>query len=234
MKIIRPILRGRDIKRYQANWAGLWLIDSHNGHDNIPPIDIENYPAIKAHLNKFLVRLEKRQDKGITPYNLRNCAYHAEFSKEKIVYPDIMRLPKRATVFSNFPYMCLDKNGYFAEATNFILTSDMIRLIFAILSSKFGVYTFVNFYSGPIFDDKGFRYKKTYLENFPIPLLAGENCSITSQIESLVDCIFVAKPGDPKVDTSATETEIDQLVYQLYNLTDAERGLVESWLALQR
>ncbi len=67
--IIKPILRGRDIKRYRANWAGLWLIDSHNGYGNIPPIDIEDYPAVKAHLDKFYTRLEKRQDKGVTPYN---------------------------------------------------------------------------------------------------------------------------------------------------------------------
>ena len=91
-EIMKPILRGRDIKRYQANWAGLWLIDSHNGYDNIPPIDIEDYPAIKVHLDKFYTRLEKRQDKGVTPYNLRKCAYHAEFSKGKdCVWADLSR-----------------------------------------------------------------------------------------------------------------------------------------------
>ena len=226
--IIKPILRGRDIKRYRANWAGLWLIDSHNGYGNIPPIDIEDYPAVKAHLDKFYTRLEKRQDKGVTPYNLRNCAYYAEFCKEKIVYPDIMRLPKGTTVLSNFPYMYLDKDGYFPEATNFILTSDMIRLIFAILTSKFGVYAFVNFYSGPIFDDKGFRYKKAYLENLPIPLITDRNSLLTSQIESLVDRILTAKDADTEADTRADEAEIDQLVYQLYNLTNEEINLVES------
>ena len=80
-EIIKPILRGRDIKRYQADWAGLWLINSQNN----PPINIENYPAIKNHLDAFYPQLEKRQDKGVTPYNLRNCAYLAEFEKEKIV-----------------------------------------------------------------------------------------------------------------------------------------------------
>ena len=46
-EIIKPILRGRDIKRYGYEWAGLWLINSHNN----PPINIDNYPAIKEHLN---------------------------------------------------------------------------------------------------------------------------------------------------------------------------------------
>ena len=177
-EIIKPILRGRDIKRYQTQWAGLWLIATFPSLH----LDIENYPAIKRHLLTY--KKEKLEQAGKTLpdgsksrkrtphawFELQDtCAYHAEFSKEKIVYPDIMRLPKGTTVLSNFRYMYLDKDGYFPEATNFILTSDMIRLIFAILNSKFGVYAFVNFYSGPIFDDKGFRYKKAYLENLPIP-----------------------------------------------------------------
>ena len=37
-EIIRPVLRGRDISRYKANWAGLWLIDTHNGYDNVPAV----------------------------------------------------------------------------------------------------------------------------------------------------------------------------------------------------
>ena len=71
-ELIKPVLRGRDISRYRANWNGLWLIDTHNGYGNIPPVDVENYKAIKRHLDKFHLELEKRKDKGITPYNLRN------------------------------------------------------------------------------------------------------------------------------------------------------------------
>ena len=73
-ELLKPILRGRDIARYQANWAGLWLIDTHNGYAGVPPIDVDNYPAIKAHLDIFIGHLRRRQDKGVTPYNLRNCA----------------------------------------------------------------------------------------------------------------------------------------------------------------
>ena len=76
-EIIRPILRGRDIKRYGYEFANLWLINTHNGvkEKNIKAIDVEDYPAVKKHLDKFYPELEKRQDKGYTPYNLRNCAY---------------------------------------------------------------------------------------------------------------------------------------------------------------
>ena len=89
-RVIKPVLRGRDIKRYSYEWANLWLINTHNCYtsqsgEKIPAIDINEYPALKKHLDNFYPKLEKRADKGKTPYNLRNCAYIDEFEKEKIV-----------------------------------------------------------------------------------------------------------------------------------------------------
>lgn len=85
-EIIRPILRGRDIKRYSYDFADLWLINTHNGikEKGIKPIIVEDYPAIKAHLDNYYPQLEKRVDKGETPYNLRNCAYMEDFSRQKV------------------------------------------------------------------------------------------------------------------------------------------------------
>ena len=75
-ELIRPILRGRDIKRYGYDWANLWLINTHNGIKGVKPrIDINDYPAVKAHLDQYWDKISKRADKGDTPYNLRNCAY---------------------------------------------------------------------------------------------------------------------------------------------------------------
>lgn len=87
-EIIRPILRGIDIKRYQCRFADLWLINSHNGikEKGIKPIDIDDYPAIKTHLDKHYPKLERRADKGVTPYNLRNCTDMDDFSTQKIVW----------------------------------------------------------------------------------------------------------------------------------------------------
>ena len=86
-ELIRPILRGRDIKRYGYNWAGLWLINTHNGiKGRIPRIDINDYPAVKAHLDQYWDKISKRADKGDTPYNLRNCAYMEDFDKPKMAY----------------------------------------------------------------------------------------------------------------------------------------------------
>lgn len=75
-ELIRPILRGRDIKRYGYEWAGLWLINTHNGvKGKFPRIRIEDYPAVKAHLDDYWNEICERADQGDTPYNLRNCAY---------------------------------------------------------------------------------------------------------------------------------------------------------------
>ena len=78
-ELIRPILRGRDIKRYGYDWANLWLINTHNGiKGKIDRIRIEDYPAVKAHLDQYWDKISTRADKGDTPYNLRNCVERPE------------------------------------------------------------------------------------------------------------------------------------------------------------
>lgn len=75
-ELIRPILRGRDIKRYGYDWVNLWLINTHNGiKGKLDRIHIEDYPAVKAYLDQYWDKISTRADKGDTPYNLRNCAY---------------------------------------------------------------------------------------------------------------------------------------------------------------
>ncbi len=87
--LIKPILRGKDIKRYSYEWAHLWVINTHNGYTSalkskIPPIDIEKYPATKAHLDAHWDTIVTRSDQGDTPYHLRNCAYLEDLKKRKL------------------------------------------------------------------------------------------------------------------------------------------------------
>lgn len=83
-ELIRPILRGRDIKRYGYDWADLWIINTHNGiKGKLPRVDVNEYPAIKAHLDQYWDKISTRADKGDTPYNLRNCAYMRIFISQK-------------------------------------------------------------------------------------------------------------------------------------------------------
>ena len=161
-KIIRPILRGRDIKRYGYEFADLYLINTHNGvkEKGIKRIDIDDYPAVKTHLDSFYKQLEKRQDKGDTPYNLRNCAYIEDFYKQKIMYSEIVKEPQ----------FYLDNKGeFFAEATSFIMTGSNLDYLYNLLHSKIITYFFKTFYAGGGLGVDGYRYKKAFLERLPIP-----------------------------------------------------------------
>lgn len=164
-KLIRKMLRGRDIKRYSYEWAGLWVINTHNGYksksgEKIEAINIDEYPSLKQHLKPYYKTLEKRTDKGKTPYNLRNCAYLEEFEKEKIVYSEIVRKPQ---------FYLDTKLNFYAEATSFILTGENLKYLIAFLNNDFVAFIFKTFYAGGNLGENGFRYKKAFLERLPIP-----------------------------------------------------------------
>jgi hypothetical protein len=203
-EIIKPILRGRDIKRYQASFADLWLIDTHNGYNNEPPIKIENYPVIKEYLNTHLDKITKRQDKGVTPYNLRHCAYHQEFEKEKIVYAEI--------VFDSAFYF--DNSNMYAEATAFVLTGENTKYLTALLNSRLLTFAFRAFYAGGDLRGNTFRYKKVFLENLPI--IRDVSYDNKHCFELLVDFIQYAKLKELKLQTAYYEQLIDGLVFELY------------------
>ena len=197
-EIIKPILRGRDIERYNYKWAGLYLINTHNGikNKNIPRVDVEDYPAVKEHLDNYYKYLEKRQDQGDTPYNLRDCAYLDEFEKEKIIYAEICVEPR----------FYLDKDGsFFPEATSFIMTGDRIKYIYCFLHHPIITFAFKKFYAGGGLGDKGYRYKKQFVEKIPIPI---PDKKTERQIEKLLE--------------KKNYDKIDEIVFGLYGLTEEE------------
>ncbi|MBV2223948.1 MAG: hypothetical protein KUL74_03735 [Cloacibacterium sp.] len=162
-EIIRPILRGRDIKRYGYAFADLWLINSHNGikEKGIKPINIEDYPAIKKHLDSFSPLLEKRTDKGDTKYNLRNCVYMDEFSKQKIMYKDITE--RLSFCLVNEEIYC-NNTVYFMTSTSIdleyildVLNSPLIDWYYRTLSVQLG--------------ELAVRMFSIYVLNIPIPLI---------------------------------------------------------------
>ena len=162
-ELIRPILRGRDIKRYGYDWAGRWLINTHNGiKDKIPRINIEDYPAVKAHLDQFWDKIRDRADQGDTPYNLRNCAYMEDFSKPKIMYSEIVSEPQ----------FFIDNTGqFYPEATSFILVGKHLEYILGILNSNIYAFFFKKFYAGGGLGETGYRYKKQFILKLPVPKL---------------------------------------------------------------
>ncbi len=226
-RLIKPILRGKDIKKYSYEWAHLWVINTHNGYTSnlkskIPPIDIAKYPATKAHLDAHYDTIATRCDQGDTPYHLRNCAYLEDFEKEKIVYSEIVQEPR----------FYLD-NGecelgvFYAEATSFILTGEHLCYLLGMLHSKLITFAFKTFYAGGGLGESGYRYKKAFIERLPIPQITEKNQELADKITDGAKQILALKEKDPKANTQKLEKEIDALVYQLYNLTDEEIKIIE-------
>ncbi|GAA9915196.1 class I SAM-dependent DNA methyltransferase [Helicobacter pylori] len=220
--LIKPILRGKDIKRYSYEWADLWVINTHNGYISalkykIPPIDIEKYPALKSHLDAHWDTIATRSDQGDTPYHLRNCAYLEDFEKEKIVYPCIM---------AKEPCFVYEEKGFYAPAPANIITGDKIEIkyITALLNSKCIYFAMRKFYMGGGIEGE---LKTNNLEKIPIPQITPQNQKLAHKITDCAKAILEAKEKDPKANTQKLEKEIDALVYQLYNLTDEEIKTIE-------
>ncbi|EAH9648930.1 class I SAM-dependent DNA methyltransferase [Campylobacter coli] len=219
-KLIRKMLRGRDIKRYSYEWAGLWVINTHNGYKNqngekVEAINIKHYPSLKKHFDEFYPQLEKRADKGLTPYNLRNCAYIEEFEKEKIVWAEM-------TKEACFVY---DNSNFFTNQTCYFFTHCDYKYLLAILNSRLIVY-YMQYISSHL-GQGAFRWIRQYIEKLPIPKINSKNEKLADELINLVDEILKAKEQDKNANTQELENKINSLVYKLYNLTEEEIKIIE-------
>ena len=198
-ELIRPILRGRDIKRYGYNWADLWIINIHNGIKDVKPrIDINEYPAVKAHLDLYWDKISKRADKGDTPYNLRNCAYLEDFNKPKIIW-------KRIGSILRFSY---DVNGHFGLDSTCFATGQHMEYLCCILNSLMGHYMFKD---SPKTGTGDLLVSVQAIEPIMIPL--------NKEIEKLFKKLLIeVLEQDPK----KAEKEINRLAFKLYDLSPEE------------
>ena len=156
--LIKPILRGRDVIRDGYEWANLWLINTHNGYNDVPRIDINKYPSVKKHLDKYWDKISARSDKGDTPYNLRNCAYMNEFEKPKVIYPE-------TTKGARFVF---DESGIYIDKTCFMLISDAALYLQKTLSSKLFEVAYNKMFSSVELVNHTYQYNKHALLKLPI------------------------------------------------------------------
>ena len=227
--LIRPLLRGKDIDSYCVNWKEESYII---GTFPSLKLDIAQYPAIEKHLLRF--GKDKLQQSGVhLPDGTKarkktgnrwfetqdQISYHARFKEAKLIYSRIVSSPQ-------FAY---DEDGIYPLDTMFIMTASQgsLQYLCGILNSRLGWYIFKKYYVGNSLGPKGYEYRKQYLERFPIPLIMDVNSHIAGEIEELVDQITASKKQNPSADTKAWEQKIDELVYQLYGLDDAEIKMVE-------
>ena len=196
--IIRPILRGRDIRRYGYEWADLWLINTHNGvAGSLERIHIENYPAIKQHLDGFFGKIVSRADKGDTPYNLRNCAYLDEFSKPKIVWGNLN---------AKGCYSMAPENMFINAPACMIVPGNQYLL--AVLNSKVADYYIRNL--GVVRNGGFFEYKPMFIEQIPVPFPQED------VVKSMEDVFQSDLPETLK------DNRLEEIVESMFEFTDQE------------
>ena len=216
-EILKPILRGRDIKRYRAEFADLWLIDSNNGYTDsigkrIPPVDISRYPAVKRWLDGHWEKISVRGDKGKTPYNLRDCAYYQEFEEEKIIYPNMTKY---------LPFI-LDNEKYFTNQKCFIMTGENLGYLTALFNSQ--LFKFVYREKFPVLLGGTRELSKIFFDKLRIPRIAAEKEIIFHDLViSMQQSIIVGLP------TIETDKTINTLLYEMCDLNQKEREIIDSY-----
>jgi hypothetical protein len=203
-EVLKPFLRGRDVKRYEIHNPNLYLIFTRRG------IDIKKYPAIEKHLRQFKKQLEKKAG-GNKWYELQASPADSDhFEKPKIIYPDIAKE-------SRFAFDT--KNYYVGNTIYFIAKNDLFLL--AILNSSI-IWSYCKETLTVLGDaDKGgrLRFFRQFVEKIPIPAASPAD---KARIEALVQQCLDAQGKD----VAPYEAEIDDIVARLYGLTEAERAII--------
>ncbi len=229
-KLIRKMLRGRDIKRYSYEWAGLWIIVFEFGSYKFLEKD---YPAIYNHLKQYKEKLQARGQctnkpaTDLKPYlgqhhwleldNNPNREYLSQFEKEKIGWQRITQEPS----------FILERECILLDSMAFMVANSKneLKYLLGFLNSSLIFYYFKNI--GHLYSDKGFLLSNQYVEKFPIPKINSKNQKIADELVNSVDEILKAKEQDKNTNTQELENKINSLVYKLYNLTEDEIKIIE-------
>jgi hypothetical protein len=210
-EVLKPFLRGRDVKRWQCEPQDLWLIFTRRG------IDITKYPAIHDHLKQFKKQLMPGVKGGRKPgsyewYEIQdNVAYWQEFEQPKIIYPDIYE-------HQSFAW---DVESYYSVNTTYFIPAGAMWLT-ALLNSMA-----VEWLYSQLSNKVRGGYLRAFsdsMQQIPVPTVTPAQEKV---LEKLVTRILSAKKADREADVSVLEREINQIVYGLYGLTEGEIRVVD-------
>lgn len=235
--ISKPLLKGEHIKSYVNNKSNLrllfipWHYPLADGDSSPTTLqDAERklletrpdlYKYLKTHEDKLKSRNKSETGIRYEWYALQRCAasYSDLFTEHKIVWP--LTAGKWG-----FAY---DGDGHYLASGSFMLVSRSLDLnfILGILNSKLMEYYFKH--TGVMTAGGAYTLKKSTIEDFPI---ATSDPDLRGKIIELASKITLVKSRDVNADTSATEEEINDLVYKLYDLSKEEINIVESSLAV--
>ncbi len=207
-ELLKPFLRGEDVKRWRVEPEGLWLIDTPKGK-----VDIDAYPAVRDWLLPFKPQLEARATKQEW-FELQQAqlAYQPKFSTPKIVYQDIS---------SSNPFSVDPKNHFLANTCYFLDNGEPELLAF--LNSKFAWF----FLSAVTNIARGgyLRLRSDFVEQLPIPDISQDT---RVQLASLAEAC---------TDAAGRRFEIESAVRcRILDLAPPERaklsGKLEDWREL--
>jgi hypothetical protein len=165
--IIKPYLRGQDIERWHAPWSGSWMIFARRG------IDIDRYPSVKTHLERFRVQLEPKplDWKPVSPdekwpgrkegsyawYEIQDSVdYWKTLEQPKILYPDIAWSASFA----------IDTSGLFSNNSGYFIPSGDLWML-AIMNAPLGWW--FSWRRAQHGKDEALRYFNTFVEGYPVP-----------------------------------------------------------------
>jgi hypothetical protein len=206
-EIIVPLLRGRYVESYGNSWEGEYMINCHNGVSSkgINSINSErDYPAVWEHLSNWKDRLVRRQDKGDHWSNLRSCAYIGEFTKPKIIYPNMTKF---------LPFYYDRKDGFYGNQKCFIITSEQGHLgyLTAFLNSSLFKCCFRDNF--PELLGNTYELSKIFVELIPIKQ---PNLQEDELFEKLVPLVQFAKAHGQHAAYAFLEGLVDACVMECY------------------
>ena len=208
-EIIKPILRGRDIKKYNFKWNELYVILAKKG------INISDFPAIFEHLKNYKNKLKQKAGNNKW-YELQASPSDfliEQYETQKVIFKEMVT--ESSFIFDNYgEFYCID--------TARIITGSHLKYLLAFFNSKLFFYAVKTFYGGGGLGKSGIRMKHTFFENVPIPK---PNKRTENQIIKLVDKILELKKEGKR--TEPLERDIDEIVYKLYGLTDDEINIID-------
>ena len=215
-EIIRPILRGRDIKRYRYDWAGLYLIATFPSKN----YDINEYPALKNFL--LSIGKERLEQTGksyvIDGVNIKSrkktknqwfetqdtIAYWDDFSKPKIIYPNM-------TKYLPFVY---DENKFYTNQKCFIITGNNIAFLTAFFNSSLFKFCFKDNFPELLGGTR--ELSKMFFEKIPV-------INVSSELNKEFETYIFDIQSDY---TKQKAVRIDQRLFQLYKLTEEEQEYI--------
>lgn len=214
-EILNPILRGRDIARFELKKISNWLITTKNEF-NVADL----YPTMAKYLesknSELNFRVQNRGDKGAHWMNLRDCAYYEEMESNKIVWLELSDKNKfayseKGEYLLNGAWMMVGPN---LKAMLGIMNSSVVKFYFDLIANSSGMGTT--------------QWRKYAVENIPIPDFEKAPKALLESLVFLVDKRLSLKMVESQNECFEIEKQIDKVVYELYSLGPEEVALIKS------